>query len=637
MIRKEIDIPIDSTCVLGYISNVDKRFQTFVANCVAKIREVISPSHWRHIPTKLNPADDASRGLSADELINNRRLLSTPDFLWKPETHRPTSSKDPIKILDEDPEIKGEVQTFATAMNTGESPIDTIFKRFSSWERLTKFVAWMFRYRANLQKARIRCRNGMFQERKNSGIEPINVDEKIIAEKKIVKYVQDTSFREELSGLHKSVAIDARTQGQTRACPIKKSSPIYKIDPKLEDGLFCVGGRLRNAPIPTETKHPLIRPKNHRISILIARHYHVISGHSGLEHVLSLIREKFWIVGARATLRRILDRCVNCRRRQALAKSQKMADLPADRVTPERPPFTFVGVDCFGPFMIKRARSLVKRYGVLFTCMTIRAIHLEVAYSLDTDSFLHAMRRFIARRGPPEVVRSNNGGNFISGEKELRDSITAWNQQKIHQFLLQRNVKWNFNPAGSHFGGVWERCIRTVRKVMTALLNQQTLDDEGLVTLMCEVESIINSRPLTKVSDDPEDVEALTPNHLFFLRSGSSLPPGIFNKGDLYSRNKCSTYLMYFGADGLKNYLPSLQERQKWVKPCRNFEPGDIVLIVDENAARCTWPLGRVLRVKPNTKDGYVRMMTLKTKSTILERPIDKIVFLETGTLHHDV
>ena len=211
-----------------------------------------------------------------------------------------------------------------------------------------------------------------------------------------------------------------------------------------------------------------------------------------------------------------------------------MADLPADRVTPERPPFTFVGVDCFGPFTIKREKSLVKRYGVLFTCMTIRAIHLEIAYSLDTDSFLHATRRFIARRGPPEVVRSDNGGNFLIGEKELRDAVAAWNQQKIHQFLVQLNVKWNFNPpTGSHFGGVWERCIRTVRKVMTSFLNQQTLDDEGLVTLICEVESIINSRP--KVSDNLEDVEALTPNHLLLLRSGCSLPPGILNKSDLYS------------------------------------------------------------------------------------------------------
>ena len=209
----------------------------------------------------------------------------------------------------------------------------------------------------------------------------------------------------------------------TKISSIKTSSPIYKLNLKLEDDLLCAGGQLRNAPIPTETKYPLIVPKNHHISILIAQHYDLVSGHSGLEHALSLIRERFWIVGTRATIRRILDRCISCKRRQALVRHQKMADLPVHRVMPDRPPFTFVGVDCFGPFMIKRTRNLVKRYGVLFTCMVIRAIHIEVAHSLDTDSFLHAMRRFITRRGPPEVIRSDNGGNFVSGEKELRAAI----------------------------------------------------------------------------------------------------------------------------------------------------------------------------------------------------------------------
>ena len=158
-----------------------------------------------------------------------------------------------------------------------------------------------------------------------------------------------------------------------------------------------------------------------------------------------------------------------------------MADLPDDRVIPNKPPFTFVGVDCFGPFMVKRGRSLVKRYGVLFTCLTVRAIHIEIAHSLDTDSFLQAMRRFVSRRGHPEVMRSDNGTNFVAGEKELRNAILGWNQERIHKFLLQRNVRWVFNPpAASHQGGAWERCIRTVRKVLKALVKQQILDDEGI-------------------------------------------------------------------------------------------------------------------------------------------------------------
>ena len=171
--------------------------------------------------------------------------------------------------------------------------------------------------------------------------------------------------------------------------------------------------------------------------------------------------------------------------------------------------------------------------------MTVRAIHVEVIHSLDTDSFLNALRRFIARRGQPKQIRSDNGSNFVRGEKDLREAVREWNQQKIHAFLLAKNIKWIFNPpAGSHHGGVWERCIRTVRKVMKALLKEQPLDDEGLTTLMCEAEAIINGRPLTKVSDDPRDPEALTPNHLLLLRSGPTLAPGVFSKEDCYSRRR---------------------------------------------------------------------------------------------------
>ena len=236
-----------------------------------------------------------------------------------------------------------------------------------------------------------------------------------------------------------------------------------------------------------------------------------------------------------------------------------MADLPEHRVTPDKSPFTFVGVDYFGPFVVKR----VKRYGVLFTCLAVRAVHLEIAHSLDTSSFLHALRRFIARRGQPDVIRSDNGTNFVSGEKEIRRAIENWNQDKICDFLTQRRIKWIFNPPmGSHYGGVWEMCIRTVRKILSALLKQQTVDDECLHTFMCEVESIMNSRPLTKVSDDPNDLEALTPNHLLLLQPGPSLPPGIFDETDMYTKRrwKQAQYLSdVFWRRWLKEYFPELQ------------------------------------------------------------------------------
>ena len=311
-----------------------------------------------------------------------------------------------------------------------------------------------------------------------------------------------------------------------------------------------------------------------------------------------------------------------------------MADLPEDRVRPDRPPFTSVGLDFFGPFQVRRGRSLVKRYGVIFTCLAIRAVHIEVAFSLDTDSFLLALRRFIARRGQVKEIYSDNGTNFTSGERELRDAISEWNQEKIHNSLLQKNIKWTFSPPyGSHFGGIWERCIRTIRKILRSLLREQITDDESLPTLMCEVESILNSRPISAVSSDPCDLEALTPNHLLLLKSEAPLPPGLFQHKDLLSRRRWRQvqYLAdVFWRRWCKEFLPLLQIRQKWVLPRRNLAVGDIVLVATESSRRNSWPLGKIVEVFPD-KRGFVRRAKVSMKSGVFERPIDKLCPLVEG------
>ena len=253
------------------------------------------------------------------------------------------------------------------------------------------------------------------------------------AEKEILRHVQKESFEEELTILAKASSTPPSGE-QSSKRQVKKSSKIVKLDPRMIDGLLCVGGRLANGPFQQNAKHPVILPKSHHIVPLIIHQYHHVSGHSGVEHVLSLIREKFWIVSARTAVRRCLNACVPCKRRQAPVGEQKMADLPLDRITPDKPPFTYVGVDCFGPFLIRRGRTEVKRYGVLYTCLVVRTVHIELACNLDTDSFLNSFRRFVARRRSPELIRSDNGGNSVSGERELNRSIKEWNQEKNRRF-----------------------------------------------------------------------------------------------------------------------------------------------------------------------------------------------------------
>ncbi len=311
---------------------------------------------------------------------------------------------------------------------------------------------------------------------------------------------------------------------------------------------------------------------------------------------------------------------------------QKMANLPEDRLLPDKPPFTNTGVDFFGPFDVKRGRSTVKRYGVVFTCLTLRAVHIEVADSLDTDSCINAIRRFMCRRGQVTIMRSDNGTNFVAAERELREAIQRLDNDKIEKALQPKGIKWIFNsPAASHQGGVWERQIRTLRRILNSLLKEQTVNDDCLLTIMCEVESIINGRPLTTVSDDVNDVEPLTPNHLLLLKSQPNMPPGIFSKDDMYTRKRWKQvqYLVdLFWTRWTREYLSLLQERQKWLKPRRNFMTGDVVLLVDSSSPRNSWLMGKVVETLPDS-NGTVRRVKIKTKTNTLERPVNKLCLLE--------
>ena len=416
---------------------------------------------------------------------------------------------------------------------------------------------------------------------------------------------------------------------------------MYKLDPILQNGLLKVGGRLNHAAMSEESKHPIILLKDTHVSWLIIHQIHEDVGHSGRNHILSRLLQKYWVIKGNSAVRRVISKCIICRRQRAKVGEQKMADLPVHRLIPDEPPFTRFGVDYFGPTEIKRGGSVVKQYGAIFTCLAIRAIHIEIAHSLETASFISALRWFIARRGQVQAIQSDNGTNFVGGERELKEEISKWNHSKIHEAMLQKNGDWIFNPpAGSPHGGVWERQICTVRKTLRTLEKEQMLDDENVQTLMCEVETIVNSPPITKVSSDPNDLEALTPNHLLLLKTKPNLPPGLFNKEDIYMRRRWQQvqYMAdLFWKRWIREYLPLLQERQKWAQPRRNFDIGDIVLIVDEKAPRNSWPMGRILKVMPDNKV-FVCRVQVKTKTVVLERPITKLcLLLESGTIIADL
>ena len=255
---------------------------------------------------------------------------------------------------------------------------------------------------------------------------------------------------------------------------------------------------------------------------------------------------------------------------------QMMADLPTFRTTAFEPCFTHTGVDLFGPLNAKRGRAVVKRWDVLFTCLNSRVVHLKLVSSLETNCFINVLRRFISRRGTPKTIHSDNGTNLVGAAREIKEAIAAWNEKQIQDQLLQKGCQWVFQPPkASLASGFWERLIRSTRTALRTILgNSLLVDEEVLATVLTKVEAILNSRPLCASSDDPDDQEPLTPNHLLLQKAVHNLPPGSSLKEDLFSRKKwrqAQILADHFWKRWLKEYILSLQETQKWQKPeCRS-------------------------------------------------------------------
>ena len=309
-----------------------------------------------------------------------------------------------------------------------------------------------------------------------------------------------------------------------------------------------------------------------------------------------------------------------------------MSDLPKERTEPS-PPFTFVGMDCFGPIMVKNGRKEVKRYGLIFTCLCSRAIHLEMLDDLSTDIFINSLRCFIAIRGPVQKLYSDQGTNFVGADNEFKAAM----KEKIpNAFLGQCEFVFN-TPHASHAGGVWERQIRTVKSVLTATaaLCPGRLDDTSLRTFLYETMAIVNSRPITAIHQgDPTSPQPLTPNHVLTMKSRVPLPPpGAFVKEDMFLRKRwrrVQYLLQQFWSRWRKEYVTIISKRQKWLNPKRNIQEGDIVLLVDENASRNDWKLGKVVDA-PMDKDGLVRHAKIRIASRELDdkgRPLNQTSYL---------
>ena len=424
------------------------------------------------------------------------------------------------------------------------------------------------------------------------------------------------------------------------------------LDPFLDaNGIIRVGGRIRKSDMEYSIKHPILLPRYGHITSAIVYFFHHKIGHAGRGMTINEIRNQgFWVISCSSVVKSMISKCVECRRQRGKVCQQKMGDLPAERLS-EEPPFTYCGIDMFGPFLVKDGRKHLKRYGVMITCMSSRAIHLETTNSMNTDSFILSLRRFINRRGNVRSILTDNGSNFVGASMEMKKAFREMDHESINNFLMELGgewISWKRNPPyASNMGGVWERQIRSSRSILSSLLKShgESLTDESLRTLLTEVECIVNSRPITYESINDNSLMPLSPMNLLSMKTKIGMPPpGNFKKEDMYCRKqwrRVQHLCNEFWSRWRKEVFASLQVRQKWNKFKRNMEVGDIVLLRD-SIVQNKWQMAIILKTYKDDK-GIVRSVQLEIGNSnndgnsILDRPVNKLVLLVESNETHKI
>ena len=608
----------DSNNVLWWIRGCSRSFRPFVAHRVGDIQSHTSPEQWRYVSSKSNPADILSRGIEVAALANNDCWWSGPAFL------KIDKSKWPETLVPLPPQTLNETrkkfnETFVTQTN----PTDSFERnksdcwrlkpeRYSDWSRLLKIYAFVYRFLENCKLSRTERKFG-----------PVEASELQDAENQILKMTQMRYFAGEYAALSADKSLPC-------------SSKLIKLRPKLDDaGVMRCDGRLQYAEhLSWDSRFPIISPKDSWVTTLIIKHYHEKVGHHGTNHTLAAVSSRFWILCARESIKKWQATCATCKKAKAKPALQLMAPLPDTRCKLPLRAFAKIAIDFAGPFTTiqGRGKRRQKRYLCLFTCTASRAVHLEMTYGLDTTSFLNAFFRMTNRRGMLQEIISDNAGNFIAAEKELKH---LWQQKDIDVLsncFAKNAIKWSFiPPMAPYFGGIHESMIKSAKRAIKAILSHADVTDEELLSAFVGAEGLINSRPLTYQSADPNDNVPLTPNHLLLGQLGGIFAPDspveiCCNPRKRWRR--VQELIRHFWSRWLKEWVPALNRYVKWTDEHKNLKPGDIVLVLSPDTPRANWPLGRIVRVHPG-RDGHVRVATVQIGNAEIKRPIVRLCPLE--------
>ena len=595
---KGVELYTDSTVALAWIKSDAPRWTTFVSNRVSQVQGMISPNNCHHVPGAENPADLATRyslkGLSEmDEWWTGPSWLTTeyvppqpwPDLSECPDHKKPVAAS---VFLDDD-KPRGVLPT----------------ERVSSYGKLVRITQLV------LHACRPRA---------------LGAPEPEEALKYLVLQEQLYYYRDEIDSLK-------------RRGTVGPTSNLKKLSPYLDsEGVLRVLSRLTRADLPEDARRPMILPHKSTLSKLLAAHVHRKLYHAGSGPCRVELQRHFWITGSKTLVRRTIHDCVRCARFNTQPIFPLMGDLPAARVNPS-PPFTHTGLDYAGPIATKSCFEGFpeKSYILVFICFATKAVHLEVTNGMTVADTMEALRRFMARRGVPSALYSDNGTGLMGARRHLNELQQLfkkkWNGKTASEALMELGTNWQpIPPSAPHMGGIWESVVKSAKGLLKRMFGTGALNVFQLTTVICEIEAILNSRPLGPVSDDPADLQALTPamlltgfkHDLFPVVPGRKPAQLAVSKDPLQRYRYLQSLIAEFWNRWRDEYLAILHTRAKGLKDIPNMEVGDLVLIQVDNTPPAEWPLARISHTKPGP-DGRVRTVTVRTQRGELDRPVVKL------------
>ena len=507
------------------------------------IQTVLPRSAWKHVSSIDNPADLASRGCIASQLVLTELWWKGPNWLSGAETSWPNSFPEVTRDVPEQ-RTNAQILTTTTAIKENANFID--FKRYSNYNKLLHVTAHVIHFAKKLKKH-------VQTPKVDSPLHPVN-----IAKAKFLLLHHD-----QLQNLPKEYITLQSDRPLDRKSPLQNLAPFFD----KEFNVIRVGGRLGQSPYCENKKFPVLISKNSSLVPLIIRHFHEASLHGGGQLTLNLIRQEFWIVNAKPLVNQFIKECITCFRFNTTPPVQLMADLPTERVTPSRP-FTHCGIDFAGHFLVKNGETENKVYIAIFVCMSTKAVHMELVSSLSKDDCIMALNRFIARRGMPAKILSDNGTNFLGARNDLIKLNVLLDKtdrdNSLITFVNQRNCEWiTIPPRAPHFGGIWEAAVKSMKRHLRRVVGKQTFSYEEFLTIINQVEAALNSRPISPLSNDPNDPLALTPGHFLIGDTLMSMPSGAPSKSNPVQRFRLVKKIQEdFWKSWKRDYLTELQIRK---------------------------------------------------------------------------